>query len=205
MLGALDVGIEVPDSEAQNTKLKVQSSKSKVLRPSSSAFILYLLLPASCLLLTAFYLFLPPGPQSQTIELAIKGADVNAPVHHSWSRVDVVANLDFRDLLTIVSRKQMNPARLVTKDDTIVDNRRGPPNWAARLEAPYQRALIGRQAVHITITRADIDLLLVKIGLAQMPVASLPRPGWAPSVTYCQTSSPFSCLYARTTPSSAAV
>src|ERR1041385_1495419 len=94
----------------------------------------------------------------ETIQVAIESADVNAAVEHCRRRIDVIADLEFRNLLPVVGRQQVNPSGLVAKHHAPIDDGRGPPDWSARLIFPNHFAFIRGPAIEITIARADINL-----------------------------------------------
>src|SRR5215831_5168207 len=50
----------------------------------------------------------------------------------------------------------MNPTGLVAEDDAAVCDGRGAPDRSARLEPPNQFTFVGAQAMHVTITGADV-------------------------------------------------
>src|SRR6185369_17036970 len=50
----------------------------------------------------------------------------------------------------------MNPAGLVAEDQTTIDERRRSPDRGLRLIFPNDLALVGCQAIQVTVARADV-------------------------------------------------
>src|SRR5205809_5549296 len=50
-------------------------------------------------------------------------------------------------------------ATLVAEDDPAIDYRRASPNGGAHQTLPNELALVGRQAVHVSVVRTDVDTI----------------------------------------------
>src|SRR6267154_1466795 len=94
----------------------------------------------------------------ETIHVAIESSNINSSIKHCRGRIDVVADLYFRNLFAIFSGQHVNPTRFIAKDDAAIDDRRRAPDRSARFESPNQFAFVRAQAMQVTIAGADVNL-----------------------------------------------
>src|SRR2546428_8146064 len=73
---------------------------------------------------------------TQTIELAVEGADVNSPVEHGRRCIYVVADLEFANQVAVVCIELINVTALVAEHDAVIDHGRRSPNRRAHQMPP---------------------------------------------------------------------